>query len=108
MREQGIEVFVEGGGQASEDVFKVDARIVAVGFGALDQGVEDAGGVATVFAAGEQPVLAANGDDAQGAFGSVVVDDALAVFEVAGECVPVVRQLLLRCPTSCIHAVVWT
>jgi len=28
MREQGVEVFVEGRGQAAQNVFEVDARVV--------------------------------------------------------------------------------
>ena len=46
MWEQGVEVFVEGGWQAAEDVFEVYARVVALRLGAFDKGVEDAGRMA--------------------------------------------------------------
>jgi hypothetical protein len=46
MRNQGIEVLVEGGGQAAEDIFEIDAGVVALRVGTFDQSVEDAGGMA--------------------------------------------------------------
>jgi len=58
VREQGVEMFVEGGGQAPQDVFEVGARVMALRLGAFNQGVADAGGVAAGLAAGEQPVFA--------------------------------------------------
>jgi len=96
VREQGVEMFVEGGGQAPQDVFEVGARVMALRLGAFNQGVADAGGVAAGLAAGEQPVFAADRDDAQGAFGGVVVDHALTVVEIAVECLSVILHIADR------------
>src|SRR5260370_40084756 len=73
------------GGEASEDVAQVGFGIEAVELGGLDQGVHGGGALAAVVGAGEQPVLAAEGDGAHGAFGGVVVDLQASVVAVAGQ-----------------------
>jgi len=88
-----VDVFVEGGGQTPEDIFEVLTRVVALSFGAFDEGVEDDSSATAAFAAGEHPIFTADGDDAQGAFGGVVVDDAVAIVEVTGECGPVILDV---------------
>jgi hypothetical protein len=59
-------------GQPGEHVGKPGLRIDAVELGGLDQRVDGGGAAAAFVGAGEGPVLAADGDGTQLAFGGVV------------------------------------
>ena len=70
--------------------------IEAVEFGRADQAVDRGGAFAAGIGAGEQVVLAAQCDRAQGAFGGVVVDFDAAVVAVAHERVPTRQRVADR------------
>ncbi len=61
--------------------------------GALDEAVVVGGGASSAVASQEEPVLASDGDPAQGLFGRVVVDVEYPVIEIAGERGPVVHRI---------------
>lgn len=65
----------------------------AVGQGRGDQGPPSRGGAAGVVVAGEEPVLAADGDALQRPFGGIVVDVEEAFTGVGVECVPLVENV---------------
>ena len=68
-----------------EQVGEIELRIEAVELGAFDQRVHRGGAAATGIGAGEQPVLAADRDAAQGSLGRVVVERQAAIIEAADE-----------------------
>ena len=70
-------------GDAGEHVGEIVLRVETVELGALDQRVDRRGAAAAGIGAGEQIILAANGDTAQGAFGGIVVERQPAVVEAA-------------------------
>lgn len=70
---------------ASQDVPEIGLRIKAVELGRLDQGVDDGGAFAAGVGAGEEPVLAADGEWPDRAFGGIVVDLQIAMVGIAGE-----------------------
>src|SRR5215210_3500390 len=70
---------------AGENVAQPHLGIKAVELGRLDEGVDGRGALAAGIGAGEQVVLAAEGERPDGAFGGVVVDLQAPVVEVAGE-----------------------
>ena len=72
-------------GDAGEHVGEPGLRIDVVELGGLDQRVDRRGALAAAIGAGEQPVLAAQGDAAQRALGGVVGQADAAVIEEAGE-----------------------
>ena len=53
---------------------EIDLRVEAVELGCAEQRVDGSGAFSSGIRAGEEVVLAAEGDDAQRAFGGVVVD----------------------------------
>lgn len=61
-------------GDAGQHVGDIELRIEAIELGALDQRVHRGGAVAASVGAGEEIVLATDGDTAQGALGRVVVE----------------------------------
>ena len=89
--EELVDFVVGVGWDFGEEIAEVGEGINFVALGALDEAVESGGGVASAFAAGEEPVFASDGQRADGAFGGVVVDGEVAVFEVAGKRRPVVE-----------------
>jgi hypothetical protein len=72
-------------GDAVDGVAQPGFGIDLVELGGLDEAVDGGGAVAALIGAGEQPVLAADGDAAQRALGGVVVDLEPPVVDVAGE-----------------------
>lgn len=70
-------------GDACEHVGEIVLRVDAVELGAFDQRVHRCGPSAAGIGAGEEPVLAADGDAAQNAFGGVVVEREAAIVEAA-------------------------
>jgi hypothetical protein len=62
--QQFVDPFCRVGGEAGEDVAEIGLGGDAVELGGLDQRVEGGGACAAVVRAGEQPVLAAEGDRA--------------------------------------------
>ena len=76
------------GGQAFEEVAQVGVGVESVAASGGDEAVEDGRAAAALVAAGEDPVLAAHGDRAQGSFGRVVVDGQVAVLGVAAQGLP--------------------
>ena len=61
-------------GDASENVAQLRLGIKAVELGGFDQGVDGGGALAAGVGAGEEIILAAEGERPDGAFGGVVVD----------------------------------
>lgn len=70
---------------ASQDVPEIGLRIKAVELGRLDQCVDDGGAFAAGVGAGEEPVLAADGERPDRAFGGVVVDLQIAMIGIDGQ-----------------------
>jgi hypothetical protein len=83
-------------GDPVEDVGEVMLRINAVELGGLDQRVHRCGAPAAGVGAGEEPVLAADGDTAQGAFGRVVVGRQAAIIEAADKRSPTCPHIAER------------
>jgi len=77
------------GAEALEDVAEVGEGIEVVALGALDQADQNGGGVATVVAAEEGPVVAAHGEPAQTSFGLIVVDAKVSVVAISDQRIPV-------------------
>ena len=71
-----------------DDVGEVGLRIDAVELAGLDQRGDDRPVLAAAVGAGEESVLAVEGDGADGAFDDVGVDLDAAVVEEAGEAFP--------------------
>jgi hypothetical protein len=71
-------------GDAGEDVAKIVLGVEAVELGGLDEGEDSGGAVTALVRPGEEPVLAAEGDRADGALGGVVVDLDAAVVAISG------------------------
>lgn len=72
-------------GDAGQNVPEIGLGIEAVELGALDQGVDDGGALAAGVGAGEEPVLTADGERPDRAFGGIVVDLQIAMVGIAGE-----------------------
>src|SRR5687767_12095983 len=72
-------------GDAGEDVSKVCLGIETVQLGALDEAVEYRRALGAPVGAGEQVVLAPDGDTAKGSLGRVVVERDAAVVEDSGQ-----------------------
>ena len=100
VRHEVCQAIVPVGGDASQDVAKVGQWLDIVTAAGGDQAEEDSGCAAAVVAAGEQPVLAAYRDRADGVFGGVVVDVQIAIGDVdrkGGPLVQRVRDGLAHC-----------
>jgi hypothetical protein len=80
--------------QACKDVGEPGLRVDGVELGSVDQRVDRGGAVAAFVGAGERPVLAAQGDAAQRAFGGVVRHAQAAVVEEAGERIPALESII--------------
>ena len=77
-----------------EDVAEVVPGVAQASlFGAADEGVEDGEAAGAVVAAGEEPVLAADGHGAQRALGVVVVDALGAVVDKDGQRRPLPQRI---------------
>jgi hypothetical protein len=70
---------------AGQNIPEIGLRIKAVELGRLDQGVDDGGAFAAAVGAGEEPVLAADGERPDRTFGGIVVDLQIAAVGIAGE-----------------------
>jgi hypothetical protein len=79
--------------QASEDIREPGLGIYVVELGGLDQRVDGRGAPAAGVAAGEGPVVAADGDAAQRPLGGVVGQAEAAVVEEADQRVPGVETV---------------
>ena len=75
-------------GDAAEDVAQIGLGVEAVELGGFDQGVDGGGAFAAGVGAGEQVVLAAQGQGPDGALGGVVVDLQAPVIEIARQGLP--------------------
>jgi len=82
--------------QPGEYVGEPGLRIDIVELGGLDQRVDGRSPAATFVGAGEGPVLAADGDGAQLAFGGIVGHAEPAVVEEAGEHLPALEAVVDR------------
>jgi ribosomal protein L1 len=65
-----------------EDVLEIDLRVEAVELGRAKQRVDGCGALPSGVRSDEEIVLATDGNDAQGAFGGVVVDLQLSVVDI--------------------------
>src|SRR5215212_10287115 len=91
---QGIEFADRGIGQASEDVGEVVVGIDVASSAAEQKRVEDSAAPARVGMSDEEPALTADGGGADRVFDQVVVDFETAVFEVSGQCVVLVEEVV--------------
>ena len=86
---------IEGGdGTAAQDVVEVGLGVEAAATGAFDEGVVDGGGFAGFGIADEEIVLFADGAGSDGVFDEVVVEFDPAVFQIAGEAVPLAEGIV--------------
>ena len=67
--------------QVLEEVLEVLERIQAVGHGSLDDAVDDGAGLGSFRGVAEQPILAADGEVADGALADVVRERGVAAFQ---------------------------
>ena len=67
--------------QVLEEVLEVLERIQAVGLGSLDDAVDDGAGLGSFRGVAEQPILAADGEVADGALADVVRERGVAAFQ---------------------------
>src|SRR5262249_21273204 len=82
--------------QACEQVREPGLRIDVVELGGFGQRVDGGGTTAAVVRPGEGPVVAANGDAAQNALGSVIRHAQAAVLDEGGACGPVPETVVDR------------
>ena len=75
-------------GDAFEHQMEIEFRIETVELGASEQRVDGGGAFSAGVGSAEEVVLSSERDDAQRAFGGVVVDLEMAVVDIAGECLP--------------------
>lgn len=81
--QQGVDVAVLGGGQSGKDVGEPGVRFKAVGLGGGKQAHDGCSTPPGGFGAGEEPVLATDGNGPDGILDGVVVDRPGAVVEQA-------------------------
>ena len=67
--------------QVLEEVLEVLERIQAVGLGSLDDAVDDGAGLGSFRGVAEQPILAADGEVADGALADVVRERGVATLQ---------------------------
>ena len=92
-RQQLVDLALGMVGDAVDGVAQPGFGIDLVELGGFDEAVDRGGAVAALVGAGEQPVLAADGDAAQRAFGGVVVDLEPPVVDVTRECRPARKRI---------------
>src|SRR5512134_797341 len=81
-------------GQAGEDVGEPGTGVDVVELGGLDQGVDGGGSLGTDIGTSEGPVMAADGDAPQRAFGNVVGHAQAAVVEEADQGRPALQAVV--------------
>ena len=74
LRQQPLQLRHRHGGDARQYAAEVGLGIDAMAFGAGDEAIERGGPLGGEVMSGKQPVLPADPDPPQGAFGGVVVD----------------------------------
>lgn len=74
--------------EPGQNVFEVDGRVGAVQFAALDEGGQDGPVLGAFVGAGEERILAVEGDGPHGPFDRVGVEFDAAIVEEAGQPVP--------------------
>ena len=67
--------------QVLKEVLEVLERVQAVGLGSLDDAVDDGAGLGSFRGVAEQPILAADGEVADGALADVVRERGVAAFQ---------------------------
>jgi hypothetical protein len=104
---------------AAQDIFKVGLRVDPQVSAGLYQGEQDRTGPTAVFAADEHPVLAPDGQRADGALGNVVVQPGIGmieiIFKMRGQAQIVVQRLVKfvgpkpgrTCATYCFYAFIF-
>ena len=83
-------------GDAGQHVSEIRFGIETVEFGGADQAVDRGGAFAAGIRAGEQVILAAQSDGAQGAFSGVIVDFDVAVVHVPQQRIPARERVTHR------------
>ena len=92
--EQSVEMIERGrGGQEAQDIAQPEKRLEAIGFGGLDQGIDDGAGVSAGRRVGEEPSLPADDKGTDGVLGGIVVDGEIAAFDVADQTRPLVVEI---------------
>ncbi len=91
LRQELVDLAQLGLSDLGQDGHEILLRIEAVSVGAGDQTVEAGVACTGLVVTGEEPVLAADVDPLQGAFGGVVVDVQEAFVSVPAECGPLVE-----------------
>lgn len=69
--------------QVLEEVLEVLERVQAVGIGSLDDAVDGGAGLGSFRGVAEQPILAADGEIADGALADVIREHSVAAFRKA-------------------------
>ena len=82
-----------GGGQCPQHVAQPQIRLDVVGFGGLDQRVDERTGTRAGLGVREEPRLPPNDEGPDGVFGGVVVDRQIAALEVARQARPLPMQV---------------
>src|SRR5216684_4025458 len=85
---------------ALEDVLEIGVRLYAVELRRGDEGADDSPTATTAVGAGEQMVLAPEGDGPDGAFDRIVVEFDAAVVEEAAERRPARKRVADRLSES--------
>ena len=86
---EGFRILGLDGREILEEVFEVGGRAEPVGLGGFDHGVDDGAGRSAVWCVGEEPVLASDGERADGALDAVVIEFEPAIEEEAEELGPI-------------------
>ena len=86
--------------QPFQNVFQIGADVMAVEPGRVDQAHDGRSPLASAQAAGEQPVVAADGNRPDLVLGPVVVDRQMAIIEIARERSPTAKAVIDR-PGRC-------
>src|SRR5436190_18768839 len=91
---QTIEIADGGMGQAAQDVGEVVVGIDASASAAAQQGVEDGAAPTCAGMSDEEPAFAADGGGPDRVFDQVVVDLKTAVFEISGQSIVLVEEIV--------------
>src|SRR5262245_62246422 len=78
---------------ANQDVFQIRERRDVDEFAALDEGIQQRGAPSSLEAAGKEPILPANRDEAELIFGAIVVRSEAPVLREPLKGRPLIRQI---------------
>src|SRR4051812_7106784 len=93
MRQQFFKPFNRMSRNAAEHIAEPGKRIDSGQFTRSNEAAENSRGLAAVVAAKEGPVVTTHCKTAQRSFGTIVVDQQIAVGTVASQCRPVLQRI---------------